>query len=826
LLDFSSCIKHRTLKKKEEQKNSNQSILQHSTAITDKQRGNQFPSLKSCKKSKCISTFIIPRLKEMAAVRVKVSVTGIVQGVGFRPFIYRTAVHRGLKGYVKNKGDAGVEILVEGNHQAIKAFIQDLKAKRPPIAQIYGVTVLKLPGEPEYREFIINRSSDEAKSWGSTIPFDVAICNDCLRELKDPKDPRYNYFFITCTNCGPRFTTIKKLPYDRENTTMREFPMCNFCRSEYLNPLNRRFHAQTIACPRCGPKPYLTTGEGKLVKNDDPIRLAGRLLSEGRVIAIKGYGGFHLAASALKDEPLVRLRRAKHRNQKPFAIMARSLEATSTFADTSKEERNLLSSHNRPIVLLNKGKAYALSDLIAPGLHNVGVMLSYTAMHYMLFDEVRDPAFIMTSANPPNQPIIKDDDEALKDLRDTADYFLFHNRRIAYRCDDSVIRLHGKRTVFVRRSRGFAPAPLRIGMKTKSCALGLGGELNNAICILHENRAFISQHIGDVENVETKTFLEEATKHLIHLTNAKVAIIACDLHPKFITTQLAHKLAQENGWQVIQVQHHHAHVAALMAEHDIDEVVGICCDGYGYGADGQAWGGEILLCRREPVSFKRVGHLEEQPLLGDDLATRYPLRMAAGILNKKMDIQPWLTEHRRFFPHGEDEIRTMLSQLRSHRSMTQTTSCGRVLDAASAILGLCYERTYEGEPAMKLESIARKGKDFPRLGPIRIGDKLQTTQILWKLFEEKDRFSKANLALSVHSYLAEGLAELAIEKASENGIKSIGLSGGVACNEILTSRVRRAVEAAGLGFLVHETIPPGDGGISFGQAVVGGFLRP
>jgi hydrogenase maturation protein HypF len=756
---------------------------------------------------------------------VKVNVTGIVQGVGFRPFIYRNAVHKGLKGYVRNMGDAGVEMLLEGNHQAIIKFIHDLRTGHPPLARIYEVTTSKLAGKPEYAEFTISRSSNEAESSGSTIPPDVAICDDCLDELRSPDNPRRDYFFITCTDCGPRFTTIERLPYDRENTTLREFPMCEFCRSEYFDPLNRRFHAQTIACPRCGPKAYLTTANGELIENEDPVRQAGRLLSKGNIVAIKGYGGFHLAASAVNDQPLTKLREAKHRRQKPFAIMAKNLEATRMFAETSKEERDLLSSHTRPIVLLNKAKACSLSDLIAPGLHNIGVMLPYTALHHMLFDEVKDAAFVMTSANPPDQPIAKDNEEAVEQVAQTADYFLFHNREIAYRCDDSVIRMHGKHTVFIRRSRGYAPAPLEIKEKTKRCTLGLGGELNNTSCILLENNAFISQHVGDVENVETRSFLEEATKHIIRLTNAKVEVVACDLHPKFITTQLAHELALENGWQLVQVQHHHAHVAGLMIEHGVEEVIGICCDGYGYGLDGQAWGGEILLCTRESPSFRRVAHLEEQPLLGGDLATRYPLRMAAGILYKKMNVEPWLEENVQLFPHGDEEIRTMLTQLRSQRSIAQTTSLGRVLDAASGILDVCCERSYEGEPAMKLESIAKKGKNRLKIEPIRKGDRLQTTEMLYRLFKDKCKHSKEDLALYVHSYLAKGLAELAIEKALEQGIKSIGFSGGAACNEILTSKIRRTVEDAGLSFLVHETIPPGDGGISFGQSVVGGLLQ-
>jgi hydrogenase maturation protein HypF len=429
----------------------------------------------------------------------------------------------------------------------------------------------------------------------------------------------------------------------------------------------------------------------------------------------------------------------------------------------------------------------------------------------------------MTSANPPNQPIINDNDEALQKLGKTVDYFLFHNRQIAHRCDDSVVRMHDKELVFIRRSRGYAPAPIMLKEKAKRCVVGLGGELNNTACVLLGNKAFISQHIGDVENVETRDFLENATRHLIRLTNSKVEAVACDLHPKFTTTKLSQELEKENGWQLIQVQHHYAHIAALMAEHNVSEIVGICCDGYGYGIDGEAWGGEIILGTRENSDFKRVAHLQKQPFLGGDLATRYPLRMAAGILHKKADIEDWLLQNEEHFPHGENEIQIILQQLEKSRNIIETTSCGRVLDAVAAVLGICYERTYEGEPAMKLESAAIKGKEVLGLQPIIKGDVLDTTQILYEIFVNGEKHSRADLAYSAHVYLAKGLATLAIEKALENGIKTVGFSGGVACNQILTLTMRKIVEAEGLRFVIHEVIPPGDGGLSFGQAVVGGF---
>jgi hydrogenase maturation protein HypF len=474
-------------------------------------------------------------------------------------------------------------------------------------------------------------------------------------------------------------------------------------------------------------------------------------------------------------------------------------------------------------VLLNKKNSFALSPLVAPDLHNIGVMLPYTGLHYMLFDGVADQAFVMTSANPPNQPIVKDNDEALKTLGNTVDYFLFHNRKIAYRCDDSVMRVHGSSNVFIRRSRGYAPAPIMLKETAKHCVVGLGGELNNTACVLQGNKAFISQHIGDVENLETKTFLQQATTHLVRLTNSHIDTVACDLHPKFTTTTLAQELAETYGWQLIQVQHHHAHTAALMMEHAVNNVIGVACDGYGYGLDGEAWGGEILLGTRSTTDFTRLAHLEPQPLIGGDTATRHPLRIATAILNKKIDVAPWIMQNAGQLPHGEAEAALLLQQLKQGSGAVETTSCGRVLDAVAAVLGVCYARTYEGEPAMKLESAAAHGKDALGLKPVVNGNVLDTTQMLLTIFENRGKISTADLAYSAHAYLAKGLASLALNAALDNGVGAVGFSGGAACNWLLASLMRASVEAAGLRFLVHESVPAGDGGVSFGQAVVGGF---
>lgn len=749
-------------------------------------------------------------------MRAEIKTVGIVQAVGFRPFIYRIATENKLKGYVRNRGDAGVEIVVEGKEINIKHFLNDLQNKKPPLAQIYKTFVEYKEETEEFNKFTILKSAQTRELAGSVIPPDIAVCNECLKELHDPKDPRYEYFFITCTNCGPRYTTIRKLPYDRQNTTMQKFTMCKFCQTEYTNPNNRRFHAQTTACPQCGPKVYLTTNKGEFLQLEDPIREAGRQLEQGRILAIKGYGGFHVATATTKDEPILNLRRVKHRAQKPFAIMARNLRTIRTFAKIGPKESKLLLSHTKPILLLDKTDNYYLSEQIAPNLHNIGVMLPYTGLHELLFDHVKEPAFVMTSANPPSEPIVADNIEALKKLGKTVDYFLFHDRVIAQRCDDSVIRLHNHKTSFIRRSRGYAPEPLTLKRSFSKCMLGVGAEENVTACILLRDKVFISQYIGDVENLATFTFLKKSICHLKMLTNAKLDAVACDLHPKFATTRLAKEIAEEAKCPVLPVQHHHGHILSLMGEHGLDEIIGIACDGYGYGSDGKSWGGEILHCSKE--GFERVSHLQEQPMVGGDLATRYPLRMAAGILNHIVDIEDWLLSNSKHLPHGEKEAQTIIKQLKG-RNSPLTTSCGRILDAVSAILGICDERTYQGEPAMKLESTAIRGRDVLKIKPKIANGILDTTSIVEAVFDAKDKFSAADLAYSVQSYLARGLAELAVEATQKTGIGTIGFSGGVAYNRYITSGIQEYVNENGVKFYVHEAAPAGDGGISFGQVL-------
>jgi len=756
-------------------------------------------------------------------LRAEIKVSGIVQGVGFRPFIYRIALKNGLVGYVRNRGDAVVEIVVEGKKKNVRQFLKDLKDEKPPLARIYDLTTNYSKDEGNLEKFTIVKSSEEVELSGSVIPSDVSVCNECLKELRDPKNQRYDYFFITCTNCGPRYTIIRKLPYDRLNTTMQDFQMCSFCSREYKDPSNRRFHAQTVACPKCGPKAYLTTNDGEFMECEDPIREAGRLLEEGYIVAIKGNGGFHVATATTKSEPIARLRKVKHRTQKPFAIMASNLKTVKSFAEVSSKEAELLTSYIKPIVLLKKIDDYYLSELVSPGLHNVGVMLPYTGLHAMLFDRVNEPAFVMTSANPPNEPIVTENAEAMKKLGSVVDFFLVHNRTIAHRCDDSVVRFHGEDPSIIRRSRGYAPEPIPLKLLVNRCVLGVGAELNVTSCLLLRNKAFVSQHIGDVENLETLVFLKNSINHLTKLTNSKVEVVACDLHPKFTTTKLAQNLGNKLECHVVPVQHHHAHIASLMGEWNLNEMVGIVCDGFGYGSDGTAWGGEILHCNQEV--FQRLGHLEEQSMVGGDLATLYPLRMVAGILHGEVDVEEWLLSNSDRFPHGKKEVEVIVKQLEKGL-VPKTTSCGRVLDAVSAILGLCYERTYEGEPAMKLESVALKGKDVLNLTPRLEGNVIDTKLLVQEIFNQKDNYSVADLACSAQSYLARSLAHLAVEGAERLNVNHVGFSGGVAYNRHITVVIRRIVEGNGFKFIVHNRVPPGDGGISFGQAIAAGFQKP
>ena len=756
----------------------------------------------------------------------RIHVQGIVQAVGFRPFVYRIAHAHNLRGYVRNLGDAGVEIVVEGREEDIEAFLEDLYKKKPPLAKIEKVIRKEIPIQG-FGRFYIEKSSTEKKGEGdSIIPPDIAICEDCLRELFDPNDKRFMYPFIVCTNCGPRFTIIEDLPYDRENTAMREFPMCDFCRSEYEDPLNRRYHAEPVACPTCGPSYRLYTSTGEEVIGD-PLRRAAKLIDRGYIVAIKGIGGIHLACDATREDVVAELRKRLFRPQKPFAIMARDLETIKTFAYVTEEEEEELTSYRRPIVALRKKEPFPLPENLAPGLHTIGVMLPYAGTHYILFHWSKTPVYVMTSANFPGMPMIKDNDEAFEKLKDVADYLLLHNRRIPNRADDSVVRFVDGRRAVIRRSRGFVPLPIEIPFEYKG--LAVGAELMNAFGVVKGNRVYPSQYIGNTSKIEVLEFMREAVAHFRKILRVSdFDLIIADLHPSYNTTKLAMEIAEETNAELLQVQHHYAHIASVMAEHGLEEVVGIALDGVGYGTDGKTWGGEVIYLSYEDV--ERLAHIEYYPLPGGDLASYYPLRALIGILSEMYELEEVRSTIERLCPkaveslkYGKVEFNVIFNQLARGINVAYASSTGRVLDAFAVLLNVAYRRHYEGEPAMKLESFAFKGKNDLRLKVPVEGEEIKITELFREVLEVIDKANPADIAYSVHLALARTFAELAVEKAKEFGVKGIAMSGGVAYNELIVKTVRKFVEAQGLKFYSTYEVPRGDNGINVGQAFLGGL---
>ncbi len=766
----------------------------------------------------------------MGQARAEVRVRGRVQGVGFRPFVYRLARRYGLKGFVRNLGDAGVQVVVEGERKAVEDFLVSLRAEAPPLSRVEEVEVGWSEATGEFEGFEVRRSLEEGMGGLPILPPDLAVCAECIGEMLDPADRRFGYPFTTCVNCGPRFTVIFDLPYDRERTSMVDFPLCPACLGEYTDPSDRRYHAETTCCPSCGPRLELYEATGRRVEVRDPLKEAARLLDEGFILAVKGIGGTHLACRTVEDEPLRRLREAFRRPQQPFAVMSRDVETVRTFAEVGEEEERELTSHRRPIVVLRRSRDFPLSELVSPGLDSVGVMLPYSGIHLLLLGHGREPAYVMTSANPPGLPMIVENERALRELRGKVDYLLLHNRRIVNRCDDSVLKVVEGEPVFLRRSRGYAPEPVRLPRPSRRRVLAVGAEESVTASVLVKDRCFPTQHVGDTSKLETLRYLEEAVGNLRRLLRVEgVEAVAHDLNPLYPTTRLACRWAEEWGAERVGVQHHHAHLCSLMAEGGVEEMVGIACDGAGYGTDGTVWGGEVMVAT--PSSFERVGGLRPQPMPGGDAATRFPARMVAGILWGELgrEVEGVLEELcPAGFPRGEREREVVLRQLERGR-LPLTSSCGRVLDAVACVLGICWERTYEGEPAMKLEAVAAEGDpgalSLP-CDPLPSGGRLllDTSRFLAAVVEAvRSGVPRRHVAASAHRTLARALAELACGMAEERGIGAVGVSGGVFCNRFFTIEVRRVVEGRGLRFVRHRILPPGDGGISVGQAFHAAF---
>ncbi|MBU7014325.1 MAG: carbamoyltransferase HypF [Theionarchaea archaeon] len=703
---------------------------------------------------------------------LKLQVHGIVQAVGFRPFIHRIALENNLRGYIANVGDH-VEISVEGSAEDIEHFLNDLQNEKPPISEIDRIEKEELPDQ-NFKTFEVVKSR-KREGGESIIPPDIAVCDDCLEELFSPSDRRYMYPFINCTNCGPRFTIIEEIPYDREKTSMKAFPLCEFCQEQYTTITDRRYHAEPVCCPQEGPK------------YDMSIEKAARLLDADNIVAIKGLGGYHIACR-IDNEVVTTLRKALNRPQQPFALMARNIEAVRALAHFRGEE-NLMESWMRPIVVLPKKIPL---EAVAPGLHTIGIMLPYAPVHHILFHFSHSDVFVMTSANFPGNPMIVDNAAARQELP-VADAFLAHDLRIVNRCDDSVIR----NGMFIRRSRGFVPRGIPV--THEKVVLAVGGELNNTFCITKGRKAFLSQHIGDTSHYDTLLFQKEAISHMMRLLGidwSAVELIVSDLHPQYSTGRQAEEFCETHGIPLKKVQHHFAHARGLMAEHN-QEMVVITADGAGYGLDGNVWGGEIL------TASERLGHLEYVPMPGGDLATKYPERMLLSYLEHEIP----------GYRYSPEEQRILLSRLKKEKVLTSST--GRFLDSVAVLTGICYERTYEGEPAMKAESLAMGGCDLGLEMEVE-GDAIMVRDFVKKISEINA--SKKDIARTAHAALGRAYSE--VVSHYEDLHMPVGFSGGVAYNEIITTVLRKEMHRRGTNLYLHCEVPPGDGGTSFGQVVL------
>lgn len=761
---------------------------------------------------------------------MRILIKGIVQGVGFRPFIYRLAKKHDLRGFIRNLGTGEVEIVVKGEEKEIKAFQENIRLEKPPLAQLDSLyTEEDSFLAEEFSEFRIEQSEEQGKQ-PSFIPPDVALCDNCLQEMRAKGDRREEYYFTSCTDCGPRFTIIKDMPYDRPNTTMDVFPLCLDCQKEYTDPGNRRYHAQPIACAECGPPINLYNSEGEKIKIEDPIREAARLIDQGRVLVIKGIGGMHLVMRTSAQQPLLAFRQKTGRLTKPYAIMAKDLETIKKLAHVSPQEEELLLSSSRPIVALEKREGfYDLAPSISH-LHTIGIMLPYTGLHYLLFEYSQEKALVMTSANLSGLPMTKDNQEA---FLLPADYLLLHEREIHMRCDDSVVRVVNDKPAFLRRSRGWVPLPTQLPKKTEKIVVALGAQQNTAACLVRGDKAIMTQYIGTIKNLETEEYYRETLDHFLRIFRISLPeMVICDLHPQYETTNIARELVdQYPGSQLVQVQHHLAHFASVLAEQEeeMEEAIGLICDGAGYGFDGKIWGGEVFAYQDK--TFQRMAHLENQPLAGGDLATKYPRRIALGILNKFLHQTEFKDLSQRLQLRNSEETKLVLHQLKHNQGIVYTSSTGRVLDALAALLNICREMNHEGEPAMLLETAAFKGDPDKYVYNLPIKEEmgldiLMTTSLLGQVYRDLKAGEKVeDLAASAQKGLAEGLVELVLRTAVRTKIKNVCCSGGVFYNNFLASFVENRLREKGMKVFFNHQVGAGDNGISLGQAYYGMIIQ-
>ena len=744
----------------------------------------------------------------------------MVQGVGFRPFVYRLAQKYGLTGYVLNDS-RGVEIEVEGEEGNLKLFLEEMKSSPPPLAKILTIKVQHLP-PALFTDFRI-KESRTGEEHSTLISPDIGICEDCLRELFDPGDRRYRYPFINCTNCGPRYTITRDIPYDRPNTSMAVFPMCPECQREYNDPADRRFHAQPNACPACGPQVQLLDASGQGVPSSDPVLKTIELLREGKIVAIKGLGGFHLAVDATDDRAVMRLRERKHREEKPLAVMSPGLKEISSYAEVSPREEILLTSPQRPIVLLRKRYPNPISQYVAPRNGYFGVMLPYTPLHYLI---LRDNflALVMTSGNISEEPIAIDNREALERLGGIADYFLIHNRDIYLRSDDSVYRVVRGKPLPIRRSRGYVPLPVFLNKEAPQI-LGCGGELKNTICLTKGRNAFLSQHIGDMENLRTFRFFQKTIEHLKRILEIEPGVVAYDLHPGYLSTQWA---LEQRGVQLVGIQHHHAHIASCLAENGVEErVIGIALDGTGYGTDGRVWGGEVLIA--DLKGFQRAGHFQYLPMPGGEKAVKEPWRMGVSYLYWVYgeEFRNLNIEFVRRIDRGRLDV--ILRMLRRGVNSPLTSSCGRLFDGIASLLGLRDRVSFEGQAAMELE-MQLWGKAESALTeesyPFELREEKEVIlipyrPIIRKVVEDLSRGAgRRVISLRFHNTLIELFLEVCRRIRERTGIEKVALSGGCFQNLYLLTRLWERLEGEGFEVYTHSQVPPNDGGISLGQVAV------
>jgi len=742
-------------------------------------------------------------------------VYGLVQGVGFRPFVHRLAARHGLAGWVRN-APGEVEIAVEGSEDALAAFRAALEREAPPLAQITAVEEASAPLTGA-RDFRI-RGSDERAGGRQPVSPDVALCAACEAELLDAGNRRYRYPFITCTDCGPRFTVVEAMPYDRERTSMRAFAQCSECLAEYDDPANRRYHSETNSCPDCGPRVWLEDREGlRATDGDVAIRQAGAALADGRIVAVRGLGGFHLAADATDEDVVRRLRERKHREAKPLAVMVRDLDEIRSLCEVGETAARLLSSRERPIVILPLRPGAPVAPSIAPGLTRVGAMLAYTPLHVLLLEAAGRP-LVMTSGNQSEEPIATGVAEARTRLAAIADLFLMHDREIVARYDDSVVRVVDDAPVLLRRARGYAPMPIHLPVATPVPLLAVGPHLKNTFCLAHGTDAFVSQHVGDLDNVETLEHFRAALGRLSALFRIEPEIVVRDHHPGYLSTRVADELGLPRS---IAVQHHVAHMAAVLAEHArTDPAIGVMFDGTGYGSDGMIWGAEVFV--GDLRGTERVGQLRYAPMPGGDLAARSPWRCALGYRSLAGDAAPAFDAAL----GGVTDTDRHLAEQQIARGVNAplASSMGRLFDAAAAVLGLRHHARYEGQAPMELEALAGARPAEPLPFPLAWEDdrwQLEPLPLLVALDERRARGDDlAELAARFHESVVAGTAALVERVGEARGLRTVALGGGVFQNARLLRGLRARLRVAGFEVLVPRALSPNDGAISFGQAAL------